>query len=158
MSYGTSTGNPTDLQEVRAAFSHLTPVREDYPLRSIEQGFNWSECAAGIDLASLYLVVFRSVRRSDADLELLREFDDRAHEDASHAPGFVHYFKGQVTPERYCLSFCLWRSRQEARAASDRQAHCEAADLVARMYESYELERHMLHMRHGMLVFERQSG
>lgn len=158
MRYETYTEPAPSSEQVRTAFEELAPIRDDYPLVPIEQGFNWSGCADGISIPSLYLVVFRSVRRADADLETLRAYDDAAYEDASRAPGFVHYFKGQVTPERICLSFCLWRSRVEARAASARQAHSEAANVVAQMYESYKLERHMLYKRQGMLVFEQISG
>lgn len=147
--------NATCLEDVRAAAADLSPVRADYPVLPIERGFNWAECLDGIELPPLYLVVFRSVRREDADLEMLRAFDDRAFEDARLAPGFLYYYKGQVTPARECLSFCLWATRDEARAASDRPEHVAAARLVARMYESYELERYTLANVNGMLRFER---
>ena len=150
---------PTDgLNTLRDAFSQLTPVREDYPLLPIEHGFNWDECTEGLQIPQLYLVVFRSIRRVDADVERLRWFDDRAFDDASQAPGFLFYFKGQATPGRACLSFCLWKTRQLARSASDRPAHAEAASLVAEMYETYDLERHRLYARDARLVFERLPG
>jgi hypothetical protein len=147
--------NVSCLEEVRAAFSHLRPVRDDYPMAPIQDGFNWDECAARVAMPPLYLVVFRSVRRADADVDLLRTFDDRAYEDACRAPGFLYYFKGQVTPERACLSFCLWESRSLARAASGRTAHRDAAGIATAMYDSYRLERYQLLEQHGKLVFNR---
>lgn len=148
----------TDFALIREAFDELRPVREDYPLVPIEDGFNWDECAAELNIPSLYLVVFRSVRRTDADLAVLKAFDDRAFEDASRAPGFLFYFRGQVTPDLECLSFCLWGTQEQARAASARPDHLAAASLVADMYESYDLERHTLWQQRGMLVFERMTG
>jgi hypothetical protein len=147
--------NVSPLEEVRATFSHLRPVRDDYPLVPIEDGFNWGECVARVTMPPLYLVVFRSVRRADADVDLLQRFDDRAYEDARRAPGFLHYFKGQITPERACLSFCLWESRSLARAASGRPAHLDAAGIATRMYESYRLERYQLLEQHDKLLFKR---
>jgi hypothetical protein len=158
MSSQTYFSNTDLLNQARVAFSKLTPIRDDYPFLPIEHGFNWDECASGIRIPPLFLVVFRSIRRTDADLEMLREFDDRAFADAQRDHGFLFYFKGQVTPERACLSFCLWATPQQARAASDRPDHVAAARLVRQMYESYELERHMLCQQHGMLVFERLTG
>jgi hypothetical protein len=148
----------TTLEQARDAFSSLRPVRDDYPHLPIEEGFNWEECAAGLSISSLYLVVFRSVRRADADLATLKAYDDRAFEDAQQAPGFLFYFKGQVTPERACLSFCLWGTREQARSASVRADHVAASNLVAQMYETYELERHTLRHQNGMLVFDRLVG
>ena len=146
------------LDQARDAFSFLRPIRDDYPLVPIQDGFNWEACASGIKVPQLYLVVFRSVRRKDADLSMLKEFDDRAFEDAQRAPGFLFYFKGQITPERECLSFCLWGSREQARSASARPDHAAAASLVTRMYESYDLERHTVRQQRGMLVFEHVTG
>ena len=58
------------------------------------------------------------------------------------APGFVHYFKGPTTTDGRCMSFCLWNSRAEARAAAGRPAHTQAAALTHEAYQSYTLEFH----------------
>jgi hypothetical protein len=158
MIYETSVETTSDFALLRDAFDQLRPVRDDYPLVPIEDGFNWGDCAAGLYIPPLYLVVFRSVRRADADLAMLKAFDDRAFEDARQAPGFLFYFKGQLTPDRECLSFCLWGSQDQARSASDRPDHVAAASLVADMYESYDLERHTLRHQNGILVFDRLTG
>jgi hypothetical protein len=101
------------------------------------------------------MVAFRSIRHPDADESLLTAHDDWAHDEASVAPGFIHYFKGPLMADRSCLSFCLWSSRADARAAAGRPRHAEAAALTGRMYERYTLE--FLRVRReagGALTFE----
>ena len=58
------------------------------------------------------------------------------------APGFVHYFKGPTTSDGRCMSFCLWNSRAEARAAAGRPAHAQAVALTHEAYAEYDLEFH----------------
>ena len=88
------------------------------------------------------MVAFRSIRRTDADEARLTAYDDWAHTEAMSAPGFVHYFKGPTTADGRCMSFCLWDSRAEARAAAGRPAHTEAAALTHEAYAEYTLEFH----------------
>jgi len=59
----------------------ISPKHPDYATLPIQAGFDWSPLS-GCAFDELYLVVFRSVRRPDADLVLLREHDDRAYEEA----------------------------------------------------------------------------
>ena len=54
--------------------------------------------------------------------------------------GLLRYFKGEANERRECLSFCLWDSRAEARAAAGRPAHIEAAALTHEAYAEYTLE------------------
>ena len=101
-------------------------------------------------------MVFRSVRRPAADLDLLKEHDDRAYEDAVEAGGLLRYFKGEMNGRRECLSFCLWESRERAMAASASASHRKAAQITAQMYESYTLERYYLAREEaGDVVFRR---
>ena len=93
----------------------------------------------GCSFDRLYLVVFRSVRRPDADLVLLREHDDRAYEEALRSGGLLRYFKGHANERGECLSFCLWETRDQAREAAGAASHQSAADITARMYLSYML-------------------
>jgi hypothetical protein len=86
------------------------------------------------------MVAFRSIIRADADQERLRRYDDWAHEEASGANGFVHYYKGPQAADRSCLSFCMWNSREEARVAAARPAHRKAVTLMSDTYEAYALE------------------
>jgi hypothetical protein len=145
---------PASLYE---ACQRLTPINPDYANLPIEEGFNWSSCLDGACFDRLYVVVFRSVRRASADLDLLREYDDRAYADAEGAGGLLCYFKGRMNERRECLSFCLWESREQARRAAGGASHRAAATITAKMYESYTLERYDLIKQGvgGSLLFRR---
>ncbi len=127
------------LQE---ACRQLSPINPDYANLPIREGFNWSSCLRPLPFDLLYLVVFRSVRRPDADIDLLREHDDRAYAEAQSSGGLLRYFKGDADDRGACLSFCLWESRDLAVAASGGTSHQAAAEITVRTYESYELERY----------------
>lgn len=122
------------------AFAAFAPVYDGYASLPVADAFDWSAVAAQLGAGEWYLVAFRSIRRAGADEERLTAFDDRAHAEAESSPGFVHYFKGPAAPDGSCLSFCLWTSRAEARAASGRPDHVQAVTLIGEMYESYTLE------------------
>jgi hypothetical protein len=122
------------------AFAALAPISEAYASLPVAEAFDWSRVARKLGTGEWYLVAVRSIRRADADEVRLAEFDDRAHHEAQSSPGFVHYFKGPAATDGSCLSFCLWTSRVEARAASGRPAHIEAVSVIGEMYERYTLE------------------
>ncbi len=129
------------LQE---ACHRISPTHPDYATRPIQEGFDWSSSLAGCRFDRLYLVVFRSVRRPEADLDLLREYDDHAYEEALKSGGLLRYFKGQANERRECLSFCLWETREQAIVAAGAASHQSAAGISVRMYESYLLDRYWL--------------
>jgi hypothetical protein len=120
----------------------LAPVSAGYASLPIQDAFNWQEASAELGDGDWYLVAFRSIRRAGADEERLTLFDELAHQEAATSPGFVHYFKGPQATDGSCLSFCLWDSRADARAASGRPDHVRAVSLIDEMYESYTLEFH----------------
>src|SRR5215210_7767420 len=126
------------------ACRRLSPIHPDHATLPIQKGFNWSSCLAEVHFGRLYLVVFRSVRRAAADLELLREYDDRAYAEALEEGGLLRYFRGSMNARRQCLSFCLWESREKARRASGGTSHRTAAAAAVDLYESYVLERYDL--------------
>lgn len=128
------------LQE---AAQRISPVHPDYQYLPIEQGFDWP-VIADHDFDQLYLVVFRSVRRPDADLDLLRWFDDLAYAEALRSGGLLRYFKGDADGRGHCLSFCLWESREAALNAAGGKKHSQAASITSQMYVSYDLERYEL--------------
>jgi hypothetical protein len=130
---------PVGLHE---ACRRLSPTHPDYATLPIEQAFDWSTFFTGVPFDRLYLVVFRSVRRATADLDLLREHDDRAYADALEAGGLLYYFKGEMNERHECLSFCLWESRQQAQRVAGGASHTSATWITAQMYESYSLERY----------------
>jgi hypothetical protein len=122
------------------AFAALAPVSERYANLAVADAFDWTDVARHLGDGEWYIVVFRSIRRADADEARLTAFDDRAHAEAASSPGFVHYYKGPAAADWSCLSFCMWTSRAEARAAAGRPDHVEAVSLISEMYERYTLE------------------
>lgn len=137
------------------ACQQISPKHPDYANFPIEEGFDWDDRLSAVLFDRLYLVVFRSVRRASADLALLKEYDDRAYEEAVRAGGLLRYFKGQMNERRECLSFCLWESREQARAAAGSASHGRAAEITAAMYESYRLYRYdLIKLAGGDLLFQ----
>ena len=129
---------------LREACARLVPVRPEYANLPIEEGFDWRSPLNGASFERLYLVVFRSVRRTGADLDLLREQDDLAYEEALRSGGLLRYFKGDANERRECLSFCLWEGREQAKRAAGGASHSKAARIAAETYERYDLERYEL--------------
>ena len=122
------------------ALHALVPVSERYATLPVADAFDWRDVGRQLGDGEWYLVVFRSIRKEGAAEARLTAYDERAHLEAAAAPGFVHYFKGPSAFDGTCLSFCLWNSRAEARAAAGRPDHVEAVSLLNEMYESYMLE------------------
>jgi hypothetical protein len=140
----------------RASFDQLGPVSDRYATLPVADAFTWDACAADVDPGEWYMVAFRSIRRPKADEGRLTAHDDWAHAEAMGAPGFVHYFKGPTQADGRCMSFCLWDSRAEAREASGRPAHTQAAALTHEAYAEYTLEFHRVRRLagNGGFVFE----
>jgi hypothetical protein len=133
----------------RPSFAHLVPVSDRYASLPVADAFTWDAVAPEVDPGEWYMVAFRSIRRPDADESRLTAYDDWAHAEAMDAPGFVHYLKGPTTWDGRCMSFCLWDSRAEARAAAGRPAHTEAAALTHEAYAEYTLEFHRVRRLEG---------
>ena len=152
-----------EIEVEHRACQRISPIYPDYVTLLIQDGFSWSSSLAGCAFERLYLGVFCSVRRPSADLELLREHDNRAYEKALDSGGLLRYFKGEANErgecERgECLSFCLWETREQAIEAAGAASHRSAADISVRMYESYVLDRYWLKKivsgRGEALIFE----
>jgi hypothetical protein len=139
--------------DLYGACQRISPAHPDYATLPIEEGFDWSSLSH-CPFDSLYLIVFRSLRRPEADLDLLREHDDRAYEEALISGGLLHYFKGQANERGECLSFCLWETREQAIKAAGAPRHRSAAGISAQMYSSYILDRYWLKKAEENLVFE----
>lgn len=133
----------------RPSFDRLVPVSDRYATLPVADAFTWAACAVDVDPGEWYMVTFRSIRRPDADEVSLTAHDDWAHAEAMGASGFVHYFKGPTQVDGRCMSFCLWDSRSEARAAAGRPAHREAAAVTHEAYADYTLEFHRVRRRDG---------
>jgi hypothetical protein len=141
--------------DLHRACQQISPLHPDYATRPIQEGFDWASSLADCPFDQLYLVVFRSVRRQEADLVMLHEQDDLAYEEARESGGLLRYFKGHANERGECLSFCLWETREQARRAADAASHRSAAGVSARMYLSYSLERHWIRKLGEKLVFDR---
>ena len=143
------------------ACQQLSPIHPGYATLPIQEGFNWSSSLGNARFERLYLVVFRSVLRATADLELLYEQDELAHAEATKAGGLLFYFRGAINERREGLSFCLWENGERARGASGGPSHRAAMGMVTEMYESYGLERYDLVKigeRKGSFVFRPREG
>jgi hypothetical protein len=137
-------------------FHGLTPTTERYAVLPIADGFNWAACLREVTEGQWYLVVFRSVRHETADVDVLTEFDDHAHAEALDAGGLMYYFRGELGGNRECLSFCLWETREHAKAALRLPRHQAAVRVAREMYESYVLERCILTKRRASAEIEFQ--
>ena len=135
------------------ACQQISPRHEEYAILPVEDGFDWSSLSF-CDFEQLYLVVFRSLRLPEADLDLLREHDDRAYEEALAAGGLLLYFKGQANERGDCLSFCLWESREQARKAAASASHESAASITTQTYLSYTIIRYWLKKEKEQVIFE----
>jgi heme-degrading monooxygenase HmoA len=133
----------------RTCFDRLVPVSDRYADLPVADAFSWTACEDEVAPGEWYMVAFRSTRRPGADEARLTAHDAWAHDEAMQAPGFVHYFKGPTTAEGRCMSFCLWDSRAEARAAAGRPAHRDAVALTHESYAEYTLEFHRVRRLEG---------
>ena len=126
----------------RPTFERLAPVSDRYAHLPVAEAFTWRACEPDVPPGEWYMVAFRSSRLPGVDEAQLSAYDDWAHAEAMDAPGFVHYFKGPTIDGGRCMSFCLWDSRAQARAAASRPAHARAVALTHRAYAEYTLEFH----------------
>jgi hypothetical protein len=146
---------PLDLRaDLYEACRRISPRHPDYATLPIEDGFDWSSLSF-CDFEQLYLVVFRSTQWPEADLDLLREHDDRAYEEAQESGGLLRYFNGQANGLGECTSFCLWETGEQARKAASAASHRSATGITAQTYLTYALERYWLKKEGEELVFER---
>ena len=146
---------PLDLKaDLHTACRRISPRHPDYATLPIEDGFEWSSLSYCL-FERLYLVVFRSLRRPEADLDLLQEHDDRAYEEALESGGLLRYFKGNANERGECLSFCLWETAEQARKAASAASHRSATGITAQTYLTYLLERYWLKKEAEQLIFER---
>lgn len=122
------------------ALPRLAPVSGAYASLPVDEAFNWADGATELVAGEWYLVAFRSVRAAGADEAKLDEYDERAHQEAAASPGFIHYLKGPRSADGACISFCLWQTRADARAAAAKPFHVRAVSLLEQMYETYVLE------------------
>ena len=132
-------------------FHRLVPARAGYQTAPIQEAFNWSYTLENVDWGRWYLIVFRSMRRADADDELLSRHDDLAFAEALASGGLLRYYKGALDREKRCLSLCVWDRRRSAEVATRMSEHRAAARLTRRFYHWYDVERYVLRKRKGQV-------
>ncbi|XP_024398066.1 UPF0643 protein PB2B2.08 [Physcomitrium patens] len=123
-------------------YAHTDPLTTP-----VEKCFDW-----GKELGDLvechgrefYLVVFRSIRKSTANSEMLYKADAAAQEEARISGGLLKYWYGILNERRECLAMCIWASRDDAVKAIHKPAHRVAMKLASAMYDMYTLERYCL--------------
>ncbi|KAI8918158.1 hypothetical protein DFJ77DRAFT_454620 [Powellomyces hirtus] len=140
-----------------AALQNLTAIDPNYRTAPLSTSFNWSQVAASLpaDISGKwYIVVFRSVRRADANSRTLYDADGAAHEEAKNSGGILTYWYGRLEPsDNTCLAMCVWANRDFAKQATQLPSHAIAMRLAARMYVSYTLERYWLIKEKGEDTF-----
>ncbi|KAI8074495.1 hypothetical protein BC940DRAFT_249211 [Gongronella butleri] len=126
-------------------------VTDNYAHADIESAFNWDEVAAElVDWeGDWFIVAFRSVRKAQADNQLLFEADAKAQEEAIHSGGLLKYWYGDLNHHRECLAMCIWINREYALKATHKPLHLQAARLAGEMYDTYRLERYTLTKKKG---------
>lgn len=151
---------PGGSAETNTLETQIKPRSLEYRKSSIEEGFDWSKImeilAAKQDLtnAQLYLVVFRSTRKSDTDEatelgetleERIARLDAAAHAEAAQSDTLLHYFAGDVDEDTgRAMSWCLWTDMAGARSAISGPAHRDAFRQVGELYEDFDLETHTI--------------
>ena len=83
---------PVDKILLDKALPHFHVVTDDYVHVSIVDTFNWNETAQRLGKEAegeWFIVAFRSVRKADADSQLLYEADARAQQEAVHSGGLL---------------------------------------------------------------------
>ncbi len=138
---------------IRPPFRQILEVAADYCRLPVADGFSWGEAFAEGEDGEWYLVAFRSKHATDADEARLTWLDEQASAAASRHPGFLYYFIGTPLPDGGCLSFCLWESPADARAAADDPAHRLAMEEGLPAFAYYRLERFRLRKEGGVLAF-----
>nr|CAG8587313.1 15543_t:CDS:2 [Entrophospora candida] len=118
----------------------------EYAKMPIEKVFNWNEIANELRQFEInwYVVVFRSVRKADADNKLLFEADANAQDEARKSGGLLAYWYGELNERRECLAMCIWSDQYYAKMANNKPNHVIAMKLTAMMYETYKLDRYFI--------------
>ena len=105
--------------------------------------FTWDACA---DRGRARRVVHGRLPlgpTAGVDEDRLTAYDDWAHargDEGARASSTTS--RARPRTDGLCMSFCLWDSRAEARAAAGRPAHTQAAALTHEAYAEYTLEFH----------------
>lgn len=124
----------------------LKPVEHYARLPLPESMTNW-EVLLPILRGGAYFVSFKSLSKkglSEEDVAELDIHDGLAHEAAIKSEGFLGYYRGRLLTDDEknkpnCMSFCGWKTLENAHTGAQLKQHRNAAQQVQRWYELYEL-------------------
>lgn len=147
-------------------YGRIQPAPEvDYHDFSVatEDAFTWADGIQQTGSNGLYGVEFTSAQNLDLRavapemFTVLHALDDAARVDAEGQPGFNWYFADDVSPDGRARSFCLWDSREHARAASHREPHNKAvgyamAEETKDVYDLYGIHKFRLERQASGLI------
>ena len=123
----------------------IVPTNDNYRRHEVFDGFTFERGVLSTGEDGLYLVSFRSMRRTDAaqqEIDRLEEFDEAAHQEADESGGLIHYYPDPVDEEGRASSYCIWESKEAAKTASELPLHKAAINYAlkeARIYETYRV-------------------
>ncbi|ORY93637.1 hypothetical protein BCR43DRAFT_497281 [Syncephalastrum racemosum] len=151
---------PVDRILLEKALPYFHVITGDYAKAPLADVFNWDEVAGRLGPnteGDWFIVAFRSVRRADANHQLLFEADAQAQQEAIQSGGLLKYWYGDLNQHRECLAMCIWINRDYALQATRKPLHHQAAKLAREMYDTYDLERYSLVKRAGETKFVLQK-
>ncbi len=141
------------VSRIRPPYRPIVEVDPCHSRLPIADGFNRDDALATIAHGEWYLVAFRSRHRPGGDDAFVAWLDGRPSRAASRLPGFIYDSVGSPLVDGSCLSYCLWRSQQDAVAAADDPTHREAKASGLRFFAEYRLERYRVVKQDGVISF-----
>ena len=122
------------------------PIQSNYAEHPLWQDFNVPEILRLASIAGniqfgeqMYLVDFASQKRPDVDEAILGELDYNAHVEADATGELLLYYRGDGYGEGLNRSFCVWRSMESAKLASQLPLHRMAAEAADELYAWYQV-------------------
>ncbi|KAK5706971.1 hypothetical protein LTR17_021114 [Elasticomyces elasticus] len=142
------------------ALTILKPVRSDYATADYMSSFNWStvfRVLRGLcqqqDIVwpkqEFYVVIFRSLRRRDADPDIITKLDQESHREACESGGLLKYWFGDCDGEMRNLATCIWRNQPSAVAGGGGPWHARARAAAREIYKCIEFQTHKLVVEAG---------
>ena len=125
----------------------MEPVRDDFAYVPTVDGFNWDRIGGAVrrkerigrKSKEKYLVVFRSQRKPDANIERLEALEEAALEDAKKSKQLIAYKAGPIKDnDLKNVSYCIWRSAKTAYEVSHRAPHAGPEGAIDEATDAYE--------------------
>ncbi|KAK5130747.1 hypothetical protein LTR08_001692 [Meristemomyces frigidus] len=142
------------------ALTLLEFVRPDYATAPYMTSLDWPAVFARLrglcaesdlpwERKELYVVIFRSQLKPNADRARLGQLDQESHREACQSGGLLKYWFGSCDAEQRNLATCIWRSREDAAAGGRGPWHRLARSAASEMYESITFHTHKLVLEAG---------